>query len=212
MMPSTTMTGQVLQLGRGALCGARFLKGVEPMKTVVVTVAAVALIAVSLASAQPPAQKQPLSPPAGASVTIAGKMLTIKYSAPSVRGRQVFGDGGVISKDKTYPVWRAGANAATAFHTDADLDIKGLAVPKGDYTLFVLTKPEPWQLIINKQTGQWGLSYDQAQDLGRVPMDISKPPALIETLKYTLTGAGADSGKLQLEWENVVASVPFTVK
>ena len=118
----------------------------------------------------------------------------------------------MISKDKTYPVWRAGANAATAFHTDADLTIKGLAVPKGDYTLFVLTKPEPWQLIISKQTGQWGLSYDQAQDLGRVPMDISKPPALIETLKYTLTSTGASSGKLQFEWENVVASVPFTVK
>jgi hypothetical protein len=118
-----------------------------------------------------------------------------------VRGRQIFGDGGVISKDKTYPVWRAGANAATAFHTDADLDIKGLAVPKGDYTLFVLTKPEPWQLIINKQTSQWGLSYDQAQDLGRVPMDISKPPALIETLKYTLTSTGASSGKLQFEWD-----------
>jgi hypothetical protein len=182
------------------------------MKTVVVTVAAMAIIAVSLASAQPPPQKQPLSPPAEASVTIAGKMLTVKYSAPSVRGRQIFGDGGVISKDKTYPVWRAGANAATAFHTDADLDIKGLAVPKGDYTLFVLTKPEPWQLIINKQTSQWGLSYDQAQDLGRVPMDISKPPALIETLKYTLTSTGASSGKLQFEWENVVASVPFTVK
>ena len=182
------------------------------MKTVVVTVTAVAVISVGLASAQPPAKKPPLSPPAEASVTIAGKMLTIKYSAPSVRGRQIFGDGGVISKDKTYPVWRAGANAATAFHTDADLDIKGLAVPKGDYTLFVLTKPEPWQLIVNKQTGQWGLSYDQAQDLGRVPMDISKPPALIETLKYTLTSTGANSGTLQLEWENVVASVPFTVK
>src|SRR5690242_17639208 len=89
------------------------------------------------------------SPPAQTSVTIGGKTLTIKYSAPSVRGRKIFGDGGLLSNDGTYPVWRAGANAATAFHTDADLDVGGLSVPKGDYTLFVLVQdPNAWQLII----------------------------------------------------------------
>jgi len=154
----------------------------------------------------------PLSPPAQAEVTIAGKAIGIKYSAPSVRGRQIFGEGGVVSKDSTYPVWRAGANNATALHTDATLSIKGLTAPPGDYTLFVLVNQTPWQLIINKQTGQWGLSYNQAQDLGRVPLDMSKPAAPVETLKYTLTGAGGNGGKLQLEWENYVASVPFTVK
>jgi hypothetical protein len=76
----------------------------------------------------------------------------------------------MVSKDKTYPVWRAGANAATSIHTDADLVIKGLAVPKGDYTIYVLVNTDPWQLIINKQTGQWGLTYNKDQDLGRVPM------------------------------------------
>ena len=105
-----------------------------------------------------------------------------------------------------------GANSATALHTEATLDIKGLAVPAGDYTVFTLVNATPWQLIINKQTGQWGLTYDQAQDLGRVPMDMSKPPALVETCKITLSSTGANAGKLQVEFENVVASVPFTVK
>ena len=158
------------------------------------------------------ASAQPLSPPAETSVTINGKTLSIKYAAPSVRGRKIFGSGGKISQDSTYPVWRAGANAATAFHTDGDLDIGGLAVPKGDYTIFVLVNVDPWQLIINKQTGQWGLSYDQSKDVGRVKMTMSKPPAPIETYKMTLSAAGANKGKLQLEWENVIASVPITVK
>jgi hypothetical protein len=153
-----------------------------------------------------------MSPPAETSVTIAGKAITIKYSAPSVRGRQMFGEGGVISKDKTYPVWRAGANSATALHTDATLEFKGLTVPPGDYTVFALVNATPWQLIISKQTGQWGLGYSEAQDLGRVPMDMSKPSAPVETFKITLTGTGANAGKLQMEFENVVASVPFTVK
>ena len=79
------------------------------------------------------------SPPATTEVTIGGKKISIKYSAPSMRGRKIFGAGGLISGDPNYPVWRAGANAATALHTDADLMIGSLHVPKGDYTLFVDT-------------------------------------------------------------------------
>jgi hypothetical protein len=154
-----------------------------------------------------------VSPAKQATGTIDGKALTIKYGAPSVRGRQIFGDGGRISSDPNYPVWRAGADPATSFHTDADLRIGDLSVPKGDYTFYVLIKdPNAWQLIINKQTGQWGLDYDQAQDLGRVKMMMSKPPALIEQLKYEITSTGAKTGKITLEWENHIASVPLTVK
>jgi len=69
-----------------------------------------------------------------------------------------------------------------------------------------------WQLIISKDTGEWGLSYDKSKDLGRVPMTITKPSAPIEKCKITLSASGGNKGKLQIEWENVIASVPFTVK
>lgn len=152
------------------------------------------------------------SPGAEASATIAGKAITIKYSSPSVRGRQIFGDGGVVSNDSTYPVWRAGANAATTLQTGANLDIAGLNVPAGTYTLYVLVKdPENWKLVVNKQTGQNGDSYDAAMDLGRVDMKMEKPAAPIEKLKYTIAASG-NSGKLQLEWENHIASVAIRAK
>jgi Protein of unknown function (DUF2911) len=154
----------------------------------------------------------PQSPSAQASVTIAGKSITIKYSAPSLRGRKMFGPDGQISKDPTYPAWRTGADDATALHTDADLMIGSLSVPKGDYTVYTLVNNMPWQLIINKQTKQWGTEYDAKQDVGRVAMTIVKPSAPIETFKITLSSAGGNKGKLQMEWENVIASVPFTVK
>jgi hypothetical protein len=43
-------------------------------------------------------------------------------------------------------------------------------------------------------------------------MNMSKPPALVESLKYTLTDSGGNKGRLQLAWENHVASVDFTLK
>ncbi len=75
-----------------------------------------------------------------------------------------------------------------------------------------LADPDNWQLIINKQTGQWGLTYDKAQDLGRVKMTMSKPAAMVEELKYTLSDEGGNKGKLTLEWENHRGSADFTVK
>src|SRR5580698_7668847 len=153
--------------------------------------AAVLNVSASLAFAQ--------SPPAQTSIAIGGKTIAVHYSAPSVKHRKIFGPGGLLSMDPTYPAWRAGANSATAFHTDAALDIGGLQVPKGDYTVYVwVADPDNWQLILNKETGQWGLNYNAKMDLGRVKMTMSKPSAPIETYKMTLSGTGANTGKLQL--------------
>ena len=159
-------------------------------------------------------QGPPKSPSATESATVGGKAISIAYSSPKVKGREghIFTKDGLIGHDPQYPVWRAGANAATKLHTEADLTIDGLAVPKGDYTLFVdISDPDNWVLIVNKQTGQWGLAHDPAQDLGRVKMKMSKPLALVEDLKYTLTDLGGTTGKLALEWENHSASILIAV-
>jgi hypothetical protein len=159
-------------------------------------------------------KKPPASPPEIASATIAGKTITINYSSPRVRGREghIFTKDGLISHDVHYPVWRAGANAATTLHTDAELNMGDLVIPPGTYTLFVdISDPNHWTLIVSKKTGEWGLAYDSTQDLGRVKMTMSKPLSMVEDLKYTITSPGGTTGKLTLEWENHIASVLFAV-
>jgi hypothetical protein len=172
------------------------------------------LIAAAALSAQTPAPKPlPASPSATASATIGGKTVTIKYFSPGVKGREgrLFTKDGQISKDPTYPVWRAGANNATALHADGDIQIGDLAVPKGDYTLYVdISDPDNWVLVLNKQTGQWGTKYDKAQDLGRVKMTMTAPPAMLENLKYTLVDNGGGKGSLTLAWENKSGSVAIS--
>lgn len=161
-------------------------------------------------------QKRPMaSPPAKASVTINGKTITIDYNSPRVRGRegQIFTPGGLIQKThKSYPIWRAGANAATTLHTDADLTLGDLQVPAGTYTLFVdIANPDQWILVVSKDTGEWGLAYKPDMDLGRTNMHMSKPPSMVEDLTYTLKHDGGNKGTLILAWEYKEASVRFTV-
>jgi hypothetical protein len=172
---------------------------------------ATALIAATPLLAQN-ATRKPASPPANATATIGGKSVSIAYSSPGVKGREgkIFSKDGLISKDPHYPVWRAGANTATTLKTDGDLTIGDLRVPAGTYTLFVdISDPDNWSLIVNKQNGEWGLAYDGSQDLGKTKMKMSKPPAMVENLVYTLTDNGGGKGTLTLAWEDHSASVPI---
>jgi len=175
-------------------------------KTTISLLLSCLVLLTAVALAQPP-----LSPPATANVAIDGKKLTIAYSAPSVRGRKIM--GGLVPYGE---VWRTGADNATTFQTDADLVIGpetgGLKVPKGTYTIYTLPGPNDWQLIVNKQTGQWGTEYSQRQDLGRVKMARAQLPAPVERFKIELSSAGAKKGLLKMSWERTEVSVPITVQ
>jgi len=119
-----------------------------------------------------------------------------------------------------------GADYATVLHTDADLEIGGLAVPKGDYTLYAELGKGEWKLIVNKQLNDakrnrpiWGVlnakgdsTNDAATEFGRTAFTMGKSATPVETLKITLAPVDATHGKLTVAWENMTASVPFTVK
>jgi hypothetical protein len=170
--------------------------------------------ATTLLAQMAPPKKAPASPPATCTATIGGKTISIAYSSPGVKGREgkIYTSDGLISHDQHYPVWRAGANAATTLKTDGDLMIGDLMVPAGTYTLFVdISDPAHWVLIVSKATGEWGLAYDATKDLGKTPMMTSKPPAMVENLTYTLTDDGGGKGTLTLAWEDVSASVKIMV-
>lgn len=173
------------------------------------SVARAALCAAALlfCVSQLPAQA---SPPETASGTIGGHSASIQYSSPRVKGREgkIFGPGGLISHDPHYPVWRAGANSATALHTDGTLKIGDVSVPAGDYTLFVdISNPDQWTLIISKDTKEWGLKYDSTKDLGKTPMTMSKPPSMVEDLTWAIS-----SDSITLSWEDHSASVPVSAQ
>lgn len=171
----------------------------------------------ALAAAALFAQQPPQSPSAKASVTIGGKSITITYSAPSMRGRHIFNGPGALQPDNT--IWRAGANFATRLITDADLEIGGKKLTKGAYTLYVDLHTGNWDLIVSSQNDEklWGINRDGSTTLdpskivARVPMTMTKPAAPIETFKIILSDQGGNKGILTMEWENVIASVPFTV-
>jgi hypothetical protein len=109
-------------------------------------------------------------------------------------------------------VWRTGANAATTLKTSAEISIGGTVIPAGTYTIYSLPGEKAWKLIINKQTGQWGTQYDQAQDFARIDLKVEALPQIVEQFLITLSSTGPKAGQIVLEWENTRLSAPITVK
>jgi len=139
------------------------------------------------------------SPAAQAEVTLNGKNITIHYNSPRLRGRHLGGPE-IVPWGK---VWRTGANPATSFVTDVDLMVGDLHVPSGKYTLYTLPAAPgtPWQLIINKQTGQWGTVYNQDQDLGRTPMQHSTLSSPQEDMSISFEHTTKSSTELHVRWD-----------
>ncbi|MEO9887787.1 MAG: DUF2911 domain-containing protein [Balneola sp.] len=137
--------------------------------------------------------------------TIGDAVFNVSYGSPQRRGRDLF--GGIVPFGQR---WRTGANSATHFKTSEDLKFGTVSMPAGEYTLFTIPEKDGGTLIINKQTGQNGRTYDESRDLGRVPMQVSKKEENTEgfTIEVAENGEG---GVLKLIWGNTVYSVDFEI-
>ena len=145
-----------------------------------------------------------------------GARVSIEYGQPHARGREVFGS--LVPLDS---VWRAGANRATQLTTDIPLTIGGTRLPPGSYSLALYaSKTEP-KLIINSRTRQWGIPYNAAGELARIPMRVRTLAEPVETFTIALVPNPASSGQaaptpgtglLTMTWGTLQFSVEFAAQ
>jgi Protein of unknown function (DUF2911) len=149
-----------------------------------------------------------LSPRGVAFASFLQSVVFVNYGRPQVRGRSVW--GGLLVPPDT--IWRLGANEATHLATSRELTFESVTVPPGLYTLWLFNAASGPQLVINKQVGQWGTSYDQAQDLGRIPVQLSPTPEHVEEFTITLRNLEPRRGAIEFAWGSQMATAMFTVR
>ncbi|HTJ50031.1 MAG TPA: DUF2911 domain-containing protein [Cyclobacteriaceae bacterium] len=149
------------------------------------------------------------SPAASTSQTIGISTVTVNYSRPSVKGREIWGalvpygwNVQAFGLGNSAP-WRAGANENTVLTLSHDAKIQGQAVPAGKYGLFfVINKDNSGEVILSKDYRSWGsFFYDQSHDLFRAPIKVRDLPSSTEMLTYDFINLDKTSGELVLNWE-----------
>jgi hypothetical protein len=126
---------------------------------------------------------------------IGNSVFTVDYGRPLQRGRTLLGD--VIPYDQ---VWRTGANAATQFTTSTPIILAGMQVPAGSYTLFSVPHTNGVDLIVNKQTGQWGTEYNRSLNLGVARVVSEDASAPVEEFTISIMPSDNRHGALLLQW------------
>jgi DUF2911 family protein len=130
------------------------------------------------------------------------------YGRPSLRGRTMLG-GAAIPYGK---LWRTGANEPTVFYTPVALDIAGIAVPAGFYSLYTVPGEREWEVIVNRATSQWGHESRYTEALRKQEVGRGKAPAeRVQTPVETFTIRAERNGgarTLLLEWEHTRVRIP----
>ena len=152
------------------------------------------------AAAQKDKSKRP-SPPAQVSEMIGNATVTIDYSQPGKKGRDIF--GALVPYGQ---VWRTGANEATWIEVSSDVTVEGKTLKAGKYGLFTIPGENEWTIIFNSKWDQWGSSgYSEDMDVLRV---TAKASSTKPTEKFTI---GLEkSGRVTISWDTT--KVEFTIK
>jgi hypothetical protein len=137
---------------------------------------------------------------------VGGAKVWVDYGRPAKRGRTIFGN--VVPFGE---LWRTGANAATQLGTDQALEIGGVVVPAGTYTLWTIPSPGGWKLIINSEAGITGTAHKAEKDLHTLDMKVASITEPVERFTIRIE-PGSSGGVIHMEWDTTRASIPFTVK
>ncbi len=149
------------------------------------------------------------SPMAKVSQTIGISTVTVKYSRPSVRDRQVWGQlvpyGWNVQgfgNGNSAP-WRAGANENTLITFSDAVTFAGKEVPAGTYALFfVINEDNSGEVILSKDTQSWGsYFYEPAQDQMRGEITVRDLDYHVERLTFDFINLDKNTAELVLNWE-----------
>ena len=148
------------------------------------------------------------SPAATVTQTIGISTVTVNYSRPSVKGRQVWGNlvpyGWNVQPfgAANEAPWRAGANENTTIQFSHDAKVEGQDVPAGVYGLFyVINQDNTGEVILSKDSRSWGsFWYDPKHDQLRAKIQL-KDIAPTEMLTYDFSNLTKTSAELNLNWE-----------
>lgn len=149
-----------------------------------------------------------MSPPGTAELTSGDLKISIAYSRPSVRGRQIFGTEAQAALQPYGKYWRLGANEPTTIIFNKNVLFNGEAVNAGSYTIYAYPGAESFDINLNSEINFWGVSEpDHATDVLKTKVSVQKTESNVE--QYTISLTEADGGiNVNFEWADTKLVIP----
>ncbi|TRO63953.1 DUF2911 domain-containing protein [Christiangramia sabulilitoris] len=138
--------------------------------------------------------------------------IEVFYNRPYKRDRDIFG--------KLVPyneVWRTGANEATTFETNKDLQVDGSLLKAGKYTLWTIPMENSWKIMFNSKMYPWGINMDKQayRDPRFDELVLERPVQQTGMVYEQFTIAFEASGEfifMSLAWDDTLINIPIKEK
>ncbi|MEX2529482.1 MAG: DUF2911 domain-containing protein [Gemmatimonadota bacterium] len=133
------------------------------------------------------------------------------YGRPSARGRTMIGGENVPFGQ----FWRTGANEPTTLHVTAPVEIAGIALEPGSYSLYTRPGETTWEVFLNTSVDRWGVPINEevrSHEVGSAELPRERPESHVETMTFTVEDVSDDSANLVLEWETFRISIPIRAR
>jgi len=148
------------------------------------------------------------SPSAIVKQTVGLTEVTLEYSRPAMRDREIFGN--LVPFDK---MWRTGANANSTITFSDDVQFAGTDVKAGSYAVFTKPGKKDWKIMLYNDTSNWGTprNWDDSKVVVTATVPVNKLKNAQESFTMAINELTMDSAHLQIMWENTMVAIPFTV-
>jgi len=157
------------------------------------------------------------SPTASVSQVVGFTEITIDYSSPGVKGRDIFGE--LLPYGTT---WRAGANAPTAITFSNGVSIGGEMLRAGTYNVFITPMEEgEWAVHFNGEDksvfaymkdGKIDEAAILADNAASIKVAPEETKNVVERLRYMISATDNTEAHVTMEWENVSLTFPVDVR
>lgn len=147
------------------------------------------------------------SPSASVSQVVGLSKITVDYSRPMLKGRQMMGSK-LIPYGK---VWRTGANKIPNLTISEDIMLEGKEVKAGTYGLVSIPGEQTWTIILSSNPNQWGTyNYKEAEDVLRVNVTASQLSVAEEQFTIGFQTTGPTSAEMYIKWEKTMVPVKIS--
>jgi hypothetical protein len=174
----------------------------------ILTMVATLFVATTWAQIQTPQA----SPAGSVSADVGLTTISVDYFRPGVKGRKIFGEGGLEAYGK---IWRTGANSGSKITFSTDVKFGGKDVKAGEYLIFTVPGADSWDMMLYSDVSLGGntAGYKEENEVVRVTLTPEKLAKQTERLTFNIADINAENTKanLRFEWAGVALNVPIEV-
>ena len=130
--------------------------------------------------------------------------ITVEFSRPSMKGREIMGE--LVPYGK---IWRTGANQNTKITFSDPVKLNDQNLDKGSYAIYTRPGEDMWEVFFYKKSDNWGTpqKWEASEIAVALEVPVTNLDSSVETFSIWISNLSNNGAKLNIAWEKTRITV-----